>query len=376
MRWLGTVTALAVSALWVRDAIVFARSTTALKAVGSCATGRSLGHNEGEAHCVMAARGEHELASTGVRHLARLGRVAMVVVPTEEIDHARTGREPQAFLAAPHRSKRDLVEWYRRVHPDTGFWLFDSDSRPTRVPPPSDPARFQQMGSIYWSRDPVMSGLAFLQTCVSLGEELPRIKRGRCFYLVGHGLYVPSQPSELFPPELTEDVALGYVLSMLGQSVNVTPPIDGCDVSQAPINLEAQVRQTRRWMAGAYTATELLGWPCRLRRRVETHATWTHRFVVVSTLLAASAAKAGTVPLVGLCAAWLLRFMFRLFAIRNYLVIVPNHMGAHRCARFALGVGLKPALDALAWIGVRGTLGAHASSTEWTPTAKNKANHE
>ena len=376
MRWTGTAATLILSSLWVRDALVFVRSAMALRAVARGTSGRGLGDNEGDSPCVIAARGERALATQGVSHLARLGRHANVVIPTEEIDEARAADESGAFLGAPHTSKRDLVEWYRRAHPDAGFWLFDSDSRPTAVPVPRDVARFQQMGSIYWSRDPVMSGLAFLQTCVSLGEELPRIDRGRCFYVVGHGLYIPPQPSQPFPDHLTEDVALGYLLSASGTAVNVTRPIDGCDFAQAPVDLRTHVRQARRWMAGDFAATKLLSWSCRLKRRLELRVTWTHRFVAVFALLAVSVATADTTVLVGLCAVWSLRFTCRILAIRSYLRVVPRQSGARSYARFGAGVCLKPALDAIAWVGVRRAFGSRAPSASWSPTIKDEAAHE
>lgn len=377
MELLGTLAALVLSALLARDARAFVQSSAALKAArtSTVSRGRAQAGTAGTP-CVIAARGEPTLAASGVTHLARLGHEATVIVPTDEIEDACATREPDAFLAAPYEGKRDRVEWYRRTHPHRGFWLFDSDSRPLRVPPPIDHTRFQQMGSIYWSRDAIVSGLAFLQTCVSLGEELPRIRRGRCFYLVGHGLYVPPQPSHSFPVGLSDDVALGYVLSGLGEAVTVTPTADGCDTSQAPVSLQAHIRQARRWMAGDYAATRLLAWPCRLRRRVELHATWTHRLVTVATLLGVALPMAGTAMLTILFAAWFLRLTGRLFAIRHYLRLVPELTGPCRLAKFALGVALKAGLDSIAWVGVRAPLRDRTTNAMWLPSAKDEAARE
>jgi hypothetical protein len=374
---LGTLAALMLSALLARDARVFAQSSAALKAARTSTVGQGRAQvGSARTPCVIVARGESTLAAAGVTHLARLGHEATVIVPTDEIEDACATREPDAFLAAPYEGKRDLVEWYRRTHPHRGFWLFDSDSRPLRVPPPIDHTRFQQMGSIYWSRDAMVSGLAFLQTCVSLGEELPRIRRGRCFYLVGHGLYVPPQPSHSFPVGLTEDVALGYVLSGLGETAAVTPTAEGCDISQAPVSLHAHIRQARRWMAGDYAATRLLAWPRRLSRRVELHATWTHRLMTVATLLGVAIAMAGPALLTILFAAWLLRLMSRLFAIRHYRGLIPNLTSPCSLAKFALGVALKAGLDSIAWVGVRATLRGRTTNVMWLPSAKDEAARE
>ena len=192
-------------------------------------------------------------------------------------------------------------------------------------------------------------------------------------YLVGHGLYVPPQPSQSFPVGLSDDVALGYVLSGLGEAVNATSAAEGCDISQAPVSLQAHIRQARRWMAGDYAATGLLAWPCRLKRRVELHATWTHRFVTVAGLLGLSIPTAGTAPLTVLFSAWFVRATCRLFAIRHYLGLVPHLTGPYRHAKFALGVALKAGLDSIAWVGVRGALRDRTTNAMWLPSAKDEA---
>jgi hypothetical protein len=375
MDLVGAVAALVLSAFVARDARVFAQSAVALKAARASTIGRGRASTGGTGtSCVLAARGETALAAAGVTHLARLGCEATIIVPTDELHYAFTTREPHAFVAAPFQGKRDLVQWYRRTHPHHGFWLFDSDSRPLRVPPPADPTRFQQMGSIYWSKDAMMSGLAFLQTCVSLGEELPRIRRGRCFYLVGHGLYVPPQPSQSFPVGLTDDVALGYLLSRAGEAAYVTSAEDGCDVARAPVSLREHIRQAQRWMGGDYAATRFLAWPCRLRRRVELHATWTHRLVTVASLLALSIRTAGKATVTILFAAWSLRFVCRLFAIRHYVRLVSPLTGpSHHPAKFAVGVAIKPGLDAIAWIAARGALRERTTDATWMPSLKDEA---
>jgi hypothetical protein len=92
MELLGTLAALALSALLVRDARVFAQSFVALKAARESTIRRGAAPAAGTGTpCVIVARGEPTLAAAGVTHLARLGHEATVIVPTDCAAGLRSG---------------------------------------------------------------------------------------------------------------------------------------------------------------------------------------------------------------------------------------------------------------------------------------------
>lgn len=196
-------------------------------------------------------------------------------------------------LVAPKSciGKASQIQWALSILPET-HWvtIYDVDSRPSshsltyfsRGVTDGDPDVISRL-SMYQSGTAkgFFEGLALRQSWWSIMFEAQMWTGRRIWYLVGHGLSVRWSllRSYLSEDAVSEDLSLGYELSILKASVCIGTDVD---VALAVDSVSAAVLQTGKWFAGEWDGTRRLPMRHRLQRRIEVLFSWSATWLLLT----------------------------------------------------------------------------------------------